>query len=112
MKTMRIGCFETNSSSLHAFITASADEWERFKSGQENISMEAIDLIKPQGEDGWTRFVSFSEVSYDAEREWKEDCISFDIVSHEFSAQMNGIYSFEVRDAADGGKVVETLISY
>ena len=37
MKTIRLGVFETNSSSAHVFTYTPKDKWERFVAGDPNL---------------------------------------------------------------------------
>lgn len=86
MKTVRIGCFETNSSSSHSLHIFTREEWDKFENGKllYNLYEHILTPIEQVSEDD-PDYVNFKDLENDYRdvltESYKKDNVDIEIVS-------------------------------
>jgi len=106
MKQIRVGVFETNSSSTHSLTIVSAEEYEKFKNGEyvwnreHDVLQSVEDAKKSLIEDRKKWDVSFEETEEEVEELMEENTQTFD----EYGSDYETFY--EEYETKSGDKVV------
>lgn len=86
MKTVRTGCFETNSSSSHSLHIFTREEWDKFENGKllYNLYEHILTPIEQVSEDN-PDYVNFEDLENDYRdvliESYKKDNVDIEIVS-------------------------------